>query len=99
VAVIDEHDEIRAVAAGLGAIAVGYLESEVVVLGVGDDPGMFFRDAAEFGFPVAVEHYPVDVVLRRRAVGFPAEFLGGVESDVGGGACGIVGIEQGLDRE
>ena len=43
---------------------------------------MRFGDAAELGFPVAVEHHPVDMALGRRTLGRPQYLLGGAEVDV-----------------
>jgi hypothetical protein len=40
VAVIHEQDEIGKIGAGLGGVAVGDLEAEVVVFGVGEDFGV-----------------------------------------------------------
>ena len=61
-----------------------------MVFRVGHDFRMRLGDAAELGFPVAVEHHPVDVVLGRRTAGVPAVRPGRVKSDVGRGAGGIV---------
>jgi hypothetical protein len=70
--VVDANDEVRAVFPVLGLEAIGDFKSEVVVLRIGDHLRMRFGDAAEFRFPIAVEDHPIDLVLRRRAVGFPA---------------------------
>ena len=98
VAVIHQHDEVGQILPHLGAVAIRHFQAEVVVLHVGDHLGMRFGHAAELRLPVAVEHDPVDVVLRRRAARFPAVGARRVEPDVAGGAGGIVGIEQRLDR-
>ena len=80
-----------------GAVAIGHFKAEVVVLDVGDHLRMRFGDAAELRLPVAVEHHPVDLVLRRRAVGLPAIVLEVLKRTCRRGAGGIVGIEQRLD--
>ena len=95
-AVIDQHDEVGQVAAHRRAEAVGHFEAEVVVLDVGEHPGVRLGDAAELGLPVAVEDHPVEVAAAR--VGLPAVGLRGGEADVGGGAGGVVGVEHRLDR-
>ena len=66
VTVIHQHDEVGQILPRLGAVAVRHFQAEVMVLGVGAHLRVRFGDAAEFAFPVAVEHDPVDVVLRRR---------------------------------
>ena len=53
--------------------------------------------AAELGFPVTVEYYPVD--LAPAGVCFVATGLGRVEIDVCRGTNGIVGIEDCLNRD
>ena len=58
---------------------------------------MRLDDATELGLPLAVEHDPVDVVLRRRPAGVPAIGLRRREADVRRGASRIVRIEQRLD--
>ncbi len=63
-AVVDQHDEVRPVVAGFGAVAVGHFEAEIVVLDVGDDARVLLGDAAELGFPVAVQH---QLTWQRRA--------------------------------
>ena len=45
--------------------AVRDLESQVVILHIRMDARMRFGDAAEFGFPVAVQDDPVDMAARR----------------------------------
>ncbi len=97
VAVIHQHDEVGPILPHLGAVAVRHFQAEIVVLGVGDHLGMRLGHAAELGLPVAVEHDPVDVVLRRRTARLPAVGARRVEADVPGGAGGVVGIEQRLD--
>jgi len=97
VTVIHQHDEVGQILPRLGAIAIRHFQTEVMVLGVSDHLGMRFNDTAKFGFPVAVEHDPVDLVLRRRTARIPAVRARRVEPDVAGGAGGIVGIEQRLD--
>ena len=96
--IVHQHDEVGQILARLRAVAVGHLETEVVILGVGDHRGMRFGHAAELALPVAVEHDPVDLVLRRRAAGVPAVGARRVEANVRRGARGIVRIEQRLDR-
>ena len=88
VAVVDEYDEVRDVALRLAGKAVRHLEAEVVILHVGAHAGMLLRNAAELGFPVAVEHDPVDVA----AVGvrLPAVTLRRREVHVARGSGGVV---------
>ena len=90
------HDKVGPVLARFRSVAVGDFEAQAVVFDVGDDLRMRFGHAAEFRLPVAVENHPVDMRLLR--TGLPAPGLGGIEVDVRGGARGVVGIEQGLDR-
>lgn len=71
VPVIHPYYEIGPIFPRLGATAVRHLESEIVAFSVSDHPRVRFGDAAELGFPVAVEHDPVDVILRRRTAGVP----------------------------
>ena len=68
-AVVDEDDEVRQVAAALGAVAVRDLEAEPVVLDVGQHARVRLGDAAELGLPVLVVDHPVHVALAR--VGLP----------------------------
>ena len=72
VAVIHQHDEVGQILPRFGAVAIRHFQAKIVVLGVGDHLGMRFGDAAELRLPVAVEHDPVDLVLRRRAARVPA---------------------------
>ena len=83
VAVIHQHDEVGQIPPRLGAVAVGHFQAEVVVLDVGVDARVGFGDAAELGFPIAVEDDPVDMVLRR-GVGLPA-----VSRDVLNRTCAV----------
>src|SRR5580700_3155329 len=70
VAVIHQHDKIRKVAPWLGAMPVRDFETEVVILRVRLDARVRFGDAAELGFPVAVEDHPVYVATAW--IGLPA---------------------------
>lgn len=98
VPIIHQHDEVGQTIACPGAVAIRHFQTEVVVLCVGDHLGMRFSDAAELRLPIAVEHDPIDVVLRRRAARFPTLGTRRIEPDMPGGASRIVGIEQRLDR-
>ena len=51
VAVVDEHDEVGEVGARGGAVPVGDIEPQRVVLDVGADPRVRFDEAAELGLP------------------------------------------------
>ena len=73
VAIIDQHNEIGTVTPCLRSPEIRNLEAEIVALRVGDDLRVTLRDAAELGFPFAIEYDPVDMVLRWRAVGLPAQ--------------------------
>ena len=88
VPVVHQHDEVGEIAADLGAVAVRHLEAEVVVLHVRLHPRVGLGHAAELGFPVAVQHHPVDVAAR--GIRLPAVRPGRVEADVRGRADGIV---------
>jgi hypothetical protein len=57
-AVIHEDDEVRQVATGFRAVAVRNFEAEVVILDVGTDLRVAFRDAAELRFPVRGRGWP-----------------------------------------
>ncbi len=78
------------------AVSIGHFEAKIVILDVGANLRMRLRHAAELGFPIAVEHHPVDVAML--GIWFPngrcCEVL---KSNVGRRASGIVGIEQGFD--
>jgi len=69
-----------------------------MVLRVSDHSRVRFSDAAKFAFPIAVEHDPIDMVLRRRTACLPAVPARRVELRVVGGAVRVVGIGQRLDR-
>ncbi len=60
--IIHLHDEIGQVFPRLRAVAIGHFQTEVVILGVGDDLWVRLGNAAELRLPVAVEHDPVDMV-------------------------------------
>ena len=49
---------------------------------------MRLRHAAELGFPVAVQHYPVEMAAAR--IRFPLIRFGGIEANVLGGADGLL---------
>jgi hypothetical protein len=80
-AVVHEHDEVGQVLADVRTEPVGHFEPQVVVLRVGDHLRMRLGDAAELALPAAVEHDPVDVVLRGRAVRVPSIGPGRIEPD------------------
>ena len=94
--VVHEHDEVGSIVASLGAVAVGNLETQVVVLDVGADSGVRLRDPAELGFPLAVADHPVDVTAAR--VGLPADLLRRDKVHVDGRAGRVVGVKDGADR-
>src|SRR3546814_7731288 len=54
------------------AVAVGHIQSEVMVLYIGTDTRMLFDYPAEFGLPITVENDPVDLAFRRRSVRLPS---------------------------
>src|SRR5688572_29105669 len=87
--VIDQDDEIRDVAPQFAAEVIRNFQAEIMILNVGAYLRMAFGNAAELGFPIAVEDDPVDVAFL--SVRFPAVGLGSVESDEAGRAAGIVG--------
>src|SRR5882762_8534456 len=68
-----------------------------MVLGVRDYFLMRFGDAAGLGFPIAVEHDPVDMVLGWRTARIPTVRSGGGEPHVGCRAGRVVRVEQRLD--
>ena len=72
VPVVHQHDEVGQILPRLRAVAVRHFQAEIVVLHVGAHLRMRLGDAAELRLPVAVEHDPVDVVLRRRTARLPA---------------------------
>ena len=96
VAIVHEHDEVGEVGARLGAVPVGDLQPQTVVLDVGADRRLRLDEATELGLPVAVADYPVDVAAAR--VGLPAGPLRGGEVDVNRRAGRVVGVEHGRDR-
>ncbi|OQB36387.1 MAG: hypothetical protein BWY09_01949 [Candidatus Hydrogenedentes bacterium ADurb.Bin179] len=79
-AIVYLDDEIGNIAACFRAIAVGYFQSQVMVLHIGPHPGMGLGDPAELRFPIAIEDDPVDVATVRSR--FPPERLGGIEIDM-----------------
>ena len=58
-------DEVGDVGARLGAVTVGDVQPQAVVLDVGTDRWVRFDEATEFRFPVAVADCPVDVAAAR----------------------------------
>jgi hypothetical protein len=64
----------------LGAGTVGDFKAGALVFDVGEDPGVGFGDAAEFGFPVTVRDDPVDVAFA--GGGLPAAGFTGDEIDM-----------------
>jgi hypothetical protein len=54
-----------------------------MIFDVGAHARMRLRDAAELGFPIAIEHHPVDVAAAR--VRFPTVGPGCVEANMSGG--------------
>src|SRR5680860_1019702 len=68
VAVVHLHDEVRAVFARFGGVAVRHFQAEVVVLYIGQHLGVGLGDAAELGLPATVQNHPVE--LAAAAVGF-----------------------------
>ncbi len=56
---------------------------------------MRFHGPAQFSFPIAVQHHPVDMALAR--VGLPAAGLGGIEVDVQAGTSRVVRVQHGPD--
>src|SRR3546814_8851321 len=79
------------------AVAVGHIQSEVMVLYIGTDTRMLFDYPAEFGLPITVENDPVDLAFRRRSVRLPSIGLRGVEADMERRPGGVVRIQHGLD--
>ena len=94
-AIVHAHDEVGPVLAHLGLVAVRHFEPKVVVLHVGTHTGVRFGHAAELGFPVTVEHHPIDVAAT--GISLIALGLGGVEADMLGAAGRVVRVEHHLD--
>ena len=67
--VINQHDEVRQVLAHLRSVPVWDFETEIMVFDVGTHARVRLRDAAKLGFPIAIQHHPVDVAAPR--VRFP----------------------------
>src|SRR5437867_8225900 len=91
-AVVHKDDEIGPVHPRLRTVTVRHFESEVVVLHICPDARMRLNDAAELGFPVAVEDDPIDVAAVWS--GFPSIALRRVEADVRSGARRVISIQR-----
>jgi hypothetical protein len=95
-AVIDEGDEAGEVAVVLGDGTAGDFKAGALVFDADEDPGLGFGDAAEPGFPVAVQDDPGNVAFA--GIGLPAAGFTDDEADVDTGTCGLAGVEEGFDR-
>src|SRR5439155_11816815 len=94
-AVINQHDEVRQVLAHFRSVPVWDFEAEIVVFDVGAHARMRLRDAAKLGFPIAIQHYPVNMAASR--VRFPTVGPRCVEANMSSGPNRIVSVEHCLD--
>ncbi len=95
-ALVDPHDEIGPIAARLAAELIGHLETEIVVLRIGDDLAHAFQPLGQPGLPRLIVDDMVQVALVRP--GREQRRLGRIEIDVPRRAFRIVGVEDRQER-
>src|SRR5690606_40339363 len=67
-AIIDLNNKVRAIFAVFGGVTIGDFQPQVMVFYISQHFGVGLCHAAEFGFPIAIQNYPVE--LAAAAVGF-----------------------------